>query len=271
MTTHPTPEALAECPFCGSADVKLYEYPAQFDHEPSAFVQCKVCGTGGPEGKSGSEAIAKWSSRPAHKTGADMYGQDAPSSEAWHLVDVTAMMVDAQQRQIAALSAELAAAIESNTALRVEAGKLHSMGVADLNKIQSLTAERDSLRAERDDLARWKSTLAPRIEALQGLKDHAQAEAAKGAEALASLASEREANAILTADVEALRAEVDRLTPKPLTDEQIDRIAENCAKAMPDGIRGFCVTWGWRQFARELLDVCADHARTPAPPVAEGV
>jgi len=50
----------------------------------------------------------------------------------------------------AALSAELAAAIESNTALRVEAGKLHSMGVADLNKIQVLTAERDSLRAERD-------------------------------------------------------------------------------------------------------------------------
>jgi chromosome segregation ATPase len=48
------------------------------------------------------------------------------------------------------LSAELAAAIESNTALRVEAGTLHSMGVADINKIQALTAERDSLRAERD-------------------------------------------------------------------------------------------------------------------------
>jgi hypothetical protein len=76
-------------------------------------------------------------------------------------------------------------------------------------QVAALKAERDSLRAERDGLARWKSTHAPRIEALQGLKDHAQAEAAKGAEALASLASEREANAILTAEAEALRADVD--------------------------------------------------------------
>lgn len=55
--------------------------------------------------------------------------------------------------------------------------------------------------------------------------------------------------------------------PKTLTDEQIDRIAENCAKSMPDGIRGFCVTWGWRQFARELLDVCAGHQREPVAEV----
>jgi hypothetical protein len=59
--------------------------------------------------------------------------------------------------------------------------------------------------------------------------------------------------------------------PKTLTDEQIDRIADNCAKAMPDGIRGFCKTWGWRQFARELLDVCSGHERAavPSEPVAK--
>ena len=50
-----------------------------------------------------------------------------------------------------------------------------------------------------------------------------------------------------------------------LTDEQIDRIAENCAKSMPDGIQGFCKTWGWRQFARELLDICRGHYRASAP------
>lgn len=56
-----------------------------------------------------------------------------------------------------------------------------------------------------------------------------------------------------------------QMGPKKLTDEQIDRIAENCAKSMPDGIRGFCNTWGWRQFARELLDICAGHERDSGP------
>lgn len=54
---------------------------------------------------------------------------------------------------------------------------------------------------------------------------------------------------------------------KTLTDEQIDRIAENCAKGMPDGIQGFCKTWGWRQFARELLDVCAGYERAASRPL----
>lgn len=57
--------------------------------------------------------------------------------------------------------------------------------------------------------------------------------------------------------------------PQQLTDEQIDRIAENCAKAMPDGIQGFCKMWGWRQFARELLEVCAGHVRA-SPRVPQG-
>ncbi|MDE1997975.1 MAG: DUF4406 domain-containing protein [Burkholderiales bacterium] len=64
---------------------------------------------------------------------------------------------------------------------------------------------------ERDQLARWKSTNAPRLEALDGLLADARAEAAKGAEAISSLASEREANAILTAENDQLRAQVERL------------------------------------------------------------
>lgn len=66
-----------------------------------------------------------------------------------------------------------------------------------------------ALVAERDALARWKSTHAPRIEALQCLKDHAQQEASLGIEARATLESERAANAVLTNELEALRAELD--------------------------------------------------------------
>ena len=58
------------------------------------------------------------------------------------------------------------------------------------------------------DLKRWKSTNALRLEALQGLLEHAQIEAARGTEAIASLESERAANAILTDEIEALRAEI---------------------------------------------------------------
>ena len=80
--------------------------------------------------------------------------------------------------------------------------------------------------AERDQLARWKSTNAPR-QALDGLLADARAEAAKGAEAISSLASEREANAILTAENDQLRAQVERLRggePVTLTDEEIEEL-----------------------------------------------
>ena len=60
--------------------------------------------------------------------------------------------------------------------------------------------------AEMEALRRWKSTNAPRLDALQGLLTAAQHEAHAGREAVASLASEREANALLTDEVEALRA-----------------------------------------------------------------
>lgn len=63
---------------------------------------------------------------------------------------------------------------------------------------------------ELQSLRRWRSTHGPRLTALEGLLVIAQAEAAKGREAVLSLASEREANAALTEEVEALRA---RLSP----------------------------------------------------------
>ncbi len=59
------------------------------------------------------------------------------------------------------------------------------------------------------ELRRWKSTNAPRLEALQGLLEAAQREAAEGAEARATLASERAANARLTDEVDALKLELD--------------------------------------------------------------
>lgn len=68
---------------------------------------------------------------------------------------------------------------------------------------------RDALWAERlRALARWKSTNAPRLEALEGLLRAARQEAAKGAEAVSTLESERAVNAVLTQEVERLRAEL---------------------------------------------------------------
>ena len=90
-------------------------------------------------------------------------------------------------------------------------------------------------------LRRWKSTHAPRLEALQGLKEHAQAEAALGTEARTSLASEREANAILTAEIEALRALV----------QEVLSIAS--AGLLPDGDEVNTSTLLWAEaWARKL-------------------
>lgn len=44
--------------------------------------------------------------------------------------------------------------------------------------------------------------------------------------------------------------------------DRIDRIADLVVKGMPEGLRGFQRTWGWRQFARALLDVCATSNAT---------
>ena len=62
------------------------------------------------------------------------------------------------------------------------------------------------------ELRRWKSTHAPRIEALEGLLRTAQLEVHGAREAIASLASERAANALLTDEVERLQAQLAQAT-----------------------------------------------------------
>lgn len=61
-----------------------------------------------------------------------------------------------------------------------------------------------------------------------------------------------------------------RPEPVPMPDERIDHIADLIVKGMPDGIEGFCKTWGWQQFARALLADCAGHYAIPSPSYAHG-
>lgn len=59
--------------------------------------------------------------------------------------------------------------------------------------------------------------------------------------------------------------------PVPLTDDRIDRIADIVAKGMDGGIAGFCKTWGYRQFARALLEDCRGYYRAaPEQSPADG-
>ena len=57
------------------------------------------------------------------------------------------------------------------------------------------------------------------------------------------------------------RAALDTSAPIALTEERIDEIADFVIRSLPDGIRGFCRTWGYQQFAKALLDDCAGHYR----------
>lgn len=68
----------------------------------------------------------------------------------------------------------------------------------------------------------------------------------------------------------ALAQQPAALEPVALSDERIDAIADTIIKGMPDGVRGFCASWGYRQFARALLEDCRGHYRAaladaPAP------
>ena len=47
---------------------------------------------------------------------------------------------------------------------------------------------------------------------------------------------------------------------EPLTDERIDYIADITSRGMENGIRGFMTAWGWRQFARALIEACGNRA-----------
>ena len=55
------------------------------------------------------------------------------------------------------------------------------------------------------------------------------------------------------------RAELEARKPLPLSDEQIDAIADG----MPGGLGGFMKTWGWRQFARKILNLRAPPTWEP--------
>ena len=63
---------------------------------------------------------------------------------------------------------------------------------------------------ECQELRRWKSTHAPRLEALESMLRGAQLGAAAGLEARQSLASERAANAVLAEEVERARAVIEQ-------------------------------------------------------------
>lgn len=56
------------------------------------------------------------------------------------------------------------------------------------------------------------------------------------------------------------RAVIAAAQPEQLTDERIASIADLVVKSMPDGLSGFCKTWGWQQFARTLLECCGQRA-----------
>ena len=56
---------------------------------------------------------------------------------------------------------------------------------------------------------------------------------------------------------EELRAALAAPAPQAapvITEAEIDRIAALTEKAMEEGLRGFCRTWGWQQFARTLVE-----------------
>lgn len=67
----------------------------------------------------------------------------------------------------------------------------------------------------------------------------------------------------------ARRAADSQAQPVALSDERINHIADLVLKGMPDGVLGFCAKWGYRQFARALLDDCAGHYAISAVDKAE--
>ena len=53
-----------------------------------------------------------------------------------------------------------------------------------------------------------------------------------------------------------------------MKDEEIDAIFN----AMPDGVNGFCKTWGYRHFARLIIDSCeAEHKKRVIDKLAQFV
>ncbi len=101
--------------------------------------------------------------------------------------------------------------------------------------------------------AAWLQPAAAELRRLQAENERLLAQVHKLEMDALDLASE---NSILK------RAETDELEarkPLPLSDEQIDAIADG----MPGGLVGFMKTWGWRQFARKILDLRAPPTWEP--------
>lgn len=94
----------------------------------------------------------------------------------------------------------------------------------------------DQVSFDRAVLAKWGMLRADRIviptdTMEQEFQKHYQRGYAAGQKASATQPTQAQAGAV------------------PLTDEQIDAVAES----MPGGLAGFLKGWGWRQFAREIL------------------
>jgi hypothetical protein len=77
------------------------------------------------------------------------------------------------------------------------------------DEVIELRATIARLEAERSEAVRWKSIHGPRLAAIEALYRDRQLDEAAGREAAATLWSERQANAILTAEVARLEAERD--------------------------------------------------------------
>ena len=81
----------------------------------------------------------------------------------------------------------------------------------DIQKSNPWTSTTGAMLQEIDEHRRWHRANAPRIASLEVLLSHAQNEAVKGKEAIASLESERAANTVLTDEIDYLRAKVAEL------------------------------------------------------------
>ena len=94
------------------------------------------------------------------------------------------------------------------------AGKLAAPGfnLVEFHLIRTEAADMLLQQAEQiEQLGRWKSTNAPRIEALEGLLAITQRQVSTSRESAQMLESERQANAILTTENESLKADAERL------------------------------------------------------------
>ena len=62
MTTHPTPEALAACPFCGNSDSLITHHEPGTVLHPWYRIECDNCGAKGPGTDQGTHA-EQWNRR----------------------------------------------------------------------------------------------------------------------------------------------------------------------------------------------------------------